>query len=191
MRKRILFFQNDEKSSLNKEENLKEAVEKGEYQRIENENKVVTFRGYFGENSYSLFKACTDDLKYKIIYVPGFGESYPGENIYNAIINALYNEIENNGFGKNFSKIYSDYKKDDELSIINEMLSFVKMILKNPQLIFLIDMQYYAIEYENFERLSKLKEEFAIVSTATVEEQIEYFPSREVFFESFFNLQPE
>lgn len=97
-------------------------------------------------------------MEYKIIHVLFFGESYTGENIYNAIINALYNEIENNGFEKNFHNIYPDlYKNDDKLSIINEMLGFVKMILKNPQIIFLIDMQSYAIEYENFERLSKLK----------------------------------
>lgn len=191
MKNRFLLFSNGVKTSLSKEEKLKENILKGGYQRIEIENKA-TFRGYFGKNSYFLFKACTDDLEYKIIHVLFFGESYTGENIYNAIINALYNEIENNGFEKNFHNIYPDlYKNDDKLSIINEMLGFVKMILKNPQIIFLIDMQSYAIEYENFERLSKLKEKIAIVSTATVETQIEYFPNRKIFFESFSNLQPE
>ena len=125
----------------------------------------------------------------EVFDVCGFGIDYPGESIYIALINAIWNKIEKYkmSISGEISSIYFDiYEKiqnakkinvDDEQRkvIIHTFFEFLKISQPTKNFVFLISMMQYEIEYENILRLDAIGSSnitFALVSLQPLSTQI-------------------
>ncbi len=191
-RRREIHFPSENKAlkkHLDKDEKKSEIKKEVEKKRIIKEDEKTKFVGFFGKQAYKKSNMLMKTPNTEVFDVCGFGIDYPGESIYIALINAIWNKIEKYkmSISGEISSIYFDiYEKiqnakkinvDDEQRkvIIHTFFEFLKISQPTKNFVFLISMMQYEIEYENILRLDAIGSSnitFALVSLQPLSTQI-------------------
>ena len=96
-RRREIHFPSENKAlkkHLDKDEKKSEIKKEVEKKRIIKEDEKTKFVGFFGKQAYKKSNMLAKTPNTEVFDVCGFGIDYPGESIYIALINAIWNKIE-------------------------------------------------------------------------------------------------